>query len=173
MDFSPPGSSVHWISQERILQWVAISSSKGSSQSRDQTRISCMISRFFTTELPRKPIRNVHVALGLYQGLCWPLSDNRKQNQTRTSLLRAQPLHRRRPWKSFSVPGPQSLGCPLYGSSEKSMCLHDCFPSLAESSPRGRLQSTQLFFPRLYSGSDTHGSSINVCPMSHSSFMSP
>ena len=40
MDCSPPGSSVHEISQARILEWVAISSSRGSSQPMDQTRIS-------------------------------------------------------------------------------------------------------------------------------------
>ena len=32
MDCSPPGSSVHWISQARILEWIAISSSRGSSR---------------------------------------------------------------------------------------------------------------------------------------------
>ena len=37
---SLPGSSIHGISQARILEWVAISSSRGSSQSRDQTCIS-------------------------------------------------------------------------------------------------------------------------------------
>ena len=40
-DSSSPGSSVHGISQARILEWVAISSSRGSSQTRDQTRVSC------------------------------------------------------------------------------------------------------------------------------------
>ena len=40
MDCSPSVSSVHGISQARILEWVAISFSRGSSQSRDQTRIS-------------------------------------------------------------------------------------------------------------------------------------
>ena len=35
MDGSPPGSSVHGIFQARILEWVAISSSRGSSQPRD------------------------------------------------------------------------------------------------------------------------------------------
>ena len=41
MDCSPPGSSVHGDSvQARILQWVAMPSSMGSSQSRDQTHIS-------------------------------------------------------------------------------------------------------------------------------------
>ena len=35
VDYSPPGSSVHGISQARILEWVVISFSKGSSQPRD------------------------------------------------------------------------------------------------------------------------------------------
>ena len=37
VDCSPPGSSVHGILQARILEWVAISFSRGSSQPRDQT----------------------------------------------------------------------------------------------------------------------------------------
>ena len=42
MDCSPPGSSVHGISQARILEWVAISFSRGSSQPRDGTHVSCI-----------------------------------------------------------------------------------------------------------------------------------
>ena len=42
MDCSMPGSCVHRILQARILQWVAISSSTGSSRSRDQTHMSCI-----------------------------------------------------------------------------------------------------------------------------------
>ena len=37
MNHSPPGSTVHGISQARILEWVAMPSSRGSSQPRDQT----------------------------------------------------------------------------------------------------------------------------------------
>ena len=40
VDCNPPGSSVHGISQARILEWVAIFSSRGSSQPRDQTCVS-------------------------------------------------------------------------------------------------------------------------------------
>ena len=40
MDCSPPGSSAHGILQARILAWVAMPSSRGSSQPRDQTCIS-------------------------------------------------------------------------------------------------------------------------------------
>ena len=41
LDYSPPGSSVHGIPQVGILEWVAISFSKGSSQPRDQTNVFC------------------------------------------------------------------------------------------------------------------------------------
>ena len=40
MDCRPPGSSVHGILQARILEWVVMSSSRGSSQSRDWTWVS-------------------------------------------------------------------------------------------------------------------------------------
>ena len=42
MDCSPPGSSIHGISQARILEWVSMSFSKGSSWPRHRTRISCV-----------------------------------------------------------------------------------------------------------------------------------
>ena len=42
MDCSLPGSSVHGISQSRILEWVALSSSRESSSPRGQTHISCI-----------------------------------------------------------------------------------------------------------------------------------
>ena len=42
VDCSPPGSSVHGILQARILEWVAISSSRGSSRPRDGTYVSCI-----------------------------------------------------------------------------------------------------------------------------------
>ena len=47
MDHSLPGSSVHGIFQARILEWVAISFSRGSSQSRDRTQVSRIVGRCF------------------------------------------------------------------------------------------------------------------------------
>ena len=41
MDCSPPGSSIHGILQARILEGVAIPFSRGFSQPRDQTLVSC------------------------------------------------------------------------------------------------------------------------------------
>ena len=58
MDCGLQGSSVHWILQARILEWVTMPSSSGSSWPRDRTHISCVsciVGRFFTTEPPQKP----------------------------------------------------------------------------------------------------------------------
>ena len=48
MDCSLPGSSVHGILQARILEWVVIPFSRGSSQPRDGTWVSYTVGRFFT-----------------------------------------------------------------------------------------------------------------------------
>ena len=47
MDYSPPGSSVHGILQPRILGWVAIPFSRGSSWPRGRTWVSCFAGRLF------------------------------------------------------------------------------------------------------------------------------
>ena len=47
MDYSLPGSSVHGIFQAIVLEWVAISFSRGSSQPRDRTWVSCIVGRRF------------------------------------------------------------------------------------------------------------------------------
>ena len=65
-DCSLPGSSVHGVLQGRILEWVAMPSSKGSSWTKDWTRVSCSsctAGGFFTA----KPWGNPHVLLRDYQ----------------------------------------------------------------------------------------------------------
>ena len=47
VDCSLPGSSIHGILQARILEWVAISFSRGSSRPRDRTRVSHIVGRRF------------------------------------------------------------------------------------------------------------------------------
>ena len=57
-DCSPPGSSAHGILQAGILEWVAVPSSRGSSQPRNQNCISygsCIAGGFFATESLGKP----------------------------------------------------------------------------------------------------------------------
>ena len=58
MDLSLPGSSVHGVLQARILEWVPMPSSRGSSRPRDRTCVSCVsctAGGFFTTEPLGKP----------------------------------------------------------------------------------------------------------------------
>ena len=46
-DCSPPGSSVHGITQARTREWVPVPSSKGSSWPKDRTQVSCIAGGFF------------------------------------------------------------------------------------------------------------------------------
>ena len=48
LDYSPPGSSIHGNFQARILEWVAILFSRGSSQPRDKIQVSHIVGRFIT-----------------------------------------------------------------------------------------------------------------------------
>ena len=57
MDCSLSDSSVHGILQARILEWVAIPFSRGSSLPRDQTWVSCTPGRFFTIWATREALR--------------------------------------------------------------------------------------------------------------------
>ena len=54
MDCSAPGSLIHGIFQAWILEWVAISFSRGSSRSRDWTRVSRIVGRCFTIQATRE-----------------------------------------------------------------------------------------------------------------------
>ena len=72
MDCSLPGSLVHGILQAGILEWVAISSSRGSSWPKDQTGVFCLAGGFFTTEPPGKPMRRELLILILKIDLLYP-----------------------------------------------------------------------------------------------------
>ena len=76
MDCSPPGSSVHGISQARILKWVAISFSRGSSWLKNQTRVSCIGRQipyhWATREAPiyfKHSINSVYISISISQFL--------------------------------------------------------------------------------------------------------
>ena len=48
MDCSLPGFSVHGVFQARVLEWVAIAFSRGSSRPKDRSQVSCIVGRRFT-----------------------------------------------------------------------------------------------------------------------------
>ena len=56
VDCSLPGSSIQGILQARIMEWVAISSSRGSSQPKDRTQVSRIAGRSFTLWATREPL---------------------------------------------------------------------------------------------------------------------
>ena len=58
VDCSPPGSSIHGILQARILEWVAISFSMGSSWPRDWTQVSRIAGRRFNLWATREALRS-------------------------------------------------------------------------------------------------------------------
>ena len=57
VDCSPPSSSVHGILQARILEWVAISFSRGSSRPRDRTQVSHIAGRCFNLCTTREALK--------------------------------------------------------------------------------------------------------------------
>ena len=63
IDCSPPGSSVNGILQARILEWVAMPFSRGSSQTRDWACVTCIAGRCFTICTTRKALRCLSVFL--------------------------------------------------------------------------------------------------------------
>ena len=77
MDYSPPGSFAHGILQARILEWVAVPSSRGSSRPRDWTWVSCVsciAGSFLTAESPGKPYRehSVQFSCSVMSDSLWP-----------------------------------------------------------------------------------------------------
>ena len=63
MDHSPPASSVHGILQARMLEWISFPFSRGSSQPRDWTRVSCIAGGFFTIWVTREAPMCVSICL--------------------------------------------------------------------------------------------------------------
>ena len=78
MDHSLPGSTVHGTLQARILEWVVMPSSRGSSWSSDRTYVSCTTGGFFTPEPRGKPSSpcNTHFTCRKTQWLRWTFNQN-------------------------------------------------------------------------------------------------
>ena len=107
MDYIPPGSSVHGVLHARILEWVAISFSRGSSWPRDWTWVSCMAGRFFTDWVTREAKIKVKVTQS-----CPTLSD--PMDYRVQGVLQARILE----WVAFSLlqrifPTQESIWGPL------------------------------------------------------------
>ena len=94
---SPPGSSVHRILQARILDWVAISFSRGSSRPRDWNWVSCdscIAGGFFTNEPQRKSVGpNINISNCYCRKLGFIMSDAGKYQRTLDKEIAIHNLH--------------------------------------------------------------------------------
>ena len=137
--YGPPGSSVHWILQARTLEWVAIPSSRGSSQPRDQTQVSYIAGRFSTiwaTGKPTVPVRGIlsfwlmtlpSLGLGTVCTEHELLRENTRGSPERPQL-RPQPSKKR--WEKQWQPAPVLLPGESQGlGSLVSCCLWGCTES--------------------------------------------
>ena len=70
MGCSLPGSSSHGIFQAGVLEWVAVSFSRGSSQPRNWTRVSCLASVFFTGRTTKITTFGKKIAFWIYKKQC-------------------------------------------------------------------------------------------------------
>ena len=71
MDCSPPGSSIHGILQARILEWLSMPSSRGSSQARDQTKVSHITYGFFTVWATREALVGLRTNIWPTESINW------------------------------------------------------------------------------------------------------
>ena len=121
---NPPGSSVHGVVQARILEWVAISFPRGSSQTRDRTHISCVscIEDIFFTHwaIGEAPVQGCLPKLSNCRYSCHarkpPVAPWCLEYQTPASRSDSPQGH---PWSSCHLSFPQGL--PLF--CDTSECL--------------------------------------------------
>ena len=141
MDCSPPSSSVHGILQARILEWLAISFSRGSSQPRNPPWISCIARRFFTIWATREALApvavsfyfifrkpwngleqyiyqinfndTVYLKLGLYLQSILHLQFSSVQSLSMSNSLWPRELQYTRPSCPSPIPGVYPNSCPL------------------------------------------------------------
>ena len=130
LDCNPPGSSVHGISQARILEWVAISFSRRSSQPGNWTWVSCIVGRGFTVWATREVLWRRHAII--YQTgidrdtatdtdeLHWWLSDT--EPACNAGDLGSLPGLRRFPWRRKWQPAPVFLPGKSHGQRSLVSC---------------------------------------------------
>ena len=96
MGWVPPGFSVHWILQARVLKWVAIPFSRGSSWPWDWTWVSCIAGRFFTIWATSGSLHYWTLLAKFFHDTFWIWKT--MKSEATTDWLECQPLLRT--WKS-------------------------------------------------------------------------
>ena len=96
MDCSLPGSSIHGIFQARVLEWIAISFSMGSSWPRDRTQVSRIAGRRFSVWATREALAQHHF---------WVVLIGSEVVAHRLSCPRARGIFWTRNWAEFPLAG--------------------------------------------------------------------
>ena len=127
LNSSLPGSSVHGILQARILEWLAVPFSRGSSQSRNGTQLSCIIGGFFMEKAMATHYSTLAWKIPWMEepGRLQSMGSLRVRQHWATSLSLFPFLHWRRKWQPTPVflPGESQgrgslVGCCLWGRTE-------------------------------------------------------
>ena len=129
MDYSLPGSSAHGIFQAIVLEWIAISFSRGSSQSRDRTQVSHIVDTL-PSEPPGMSI-NSHkyrqIVAGVILGIFWilkkifPIHSVQFSCSIMSNSLRPYVVQRARP--PCPLPTPRAYS-PYSGSKNPSFLIY-------------------------------------------------
>ena len=100
INYSLPGSSVHGIFQARILEWIAISYSRGSSQLRNWTGVSCIAGGFFTNWAIREALKKAEQwRTDAFELWCWRrLLDSKEIKPTGQSYRKPTANIHRKDW---------------------------------------------------------------------------
>ena len=115
MDCSPPSSSVHGILQARILEWVAISFSRGSSRPRDQTQVPHIAGRCFNLCTIREALKynNPSTNIKDFKGgkeARLKEEGRRRERRVKGVALQTSPATYRYPSVMGLFPGPPEKG---------------------------------------------------------------
>ena len=138
MDSSPPGSSVHGVFQVRILEWVAISFSRGSSKSKDWKYISHTASRFFTSQPWEKPYAYKKCTLKVIQIL-----PNQSSSVAQSGTTLCDPRNRSTPGFPVHHQLPESTQTHGHWVGD---AIQPCHPLLSPSPPTLNLSQHQGLF---------------------------
>ena len=108
IDCSLPVSSVHGIFQARVLEWAAISFSRGSSRPRDRTPVSLIVGRYFTILATRDALCRTEVYIVTFHlhgcGFCFIVSWGFLFTKRNLSVMSEDVIFQRTrlTWKSFT-----------------------------------------------------------------------
>ena len=115
--FVTPWTIVHGILQTRILVWVAGPFSRGSSQPRDRTQVSCIAGEFFTSWATRGKFKNTGVGSLSLQGI-FPIQELNQGLHCRWFLYQLSYQGSPQFWKRFPEDRLVSILYPVHPPSK-------------------------------------------------------